>query len=338
MGVAFSFASFSCTVGVIGPILAHGSSDFGHAAGGMLAYSLGFALPFFLLALFPATVSSMPRSGSWMNTMKVMLGFVELCFAGYYLWRMDLGLGWGIGTWDIVLALWTVTAFVAGLYLLGKVRLPKDDPVEIVTVPRAVGAIVVLLFALYLLGGFLGRVRFPGWLNGLLPPKTAVLTANGGDSDQVPVAPKPGFADAEFHPSPYNGLWWTTDYDHALEIAKKTGRRVLLNFTGIYCTNCRQVETGPFLANGEVRAELEKMVLVELWTDITSRAAEKGNWDLHHTTMEKSARYRDFRTEEFGTTANPYYVVLGPDGKRLAEMGYPTEGDSQLLAFLRTGE
>lgn len=340
MGVAFSFASFSCTVGVIGPILAGGASDVGRSATGMFAYSVGFALPFFLLALFPMVVSSMPRSGGWMNTMKVLLGFFEICFAGYYLWRMDLGLGWGIGTWPIILSLWTVTTAVAGLYLLGKIRLPKDDPVEKVTVPRAVGAILFLTFALYLFSGLMGKLVLPDWVQGLLPPPEVAAASEGGSGGvaTAPPAPRPEFADDEFHPSPMNGLWWTADLAHAKEVAKKTGRRLLLNFTGIYCSNCRQVETGMFRNDPALREALSEMVLAELWTDVTTEAAERKKWDLHHTTVEQSERYNRLRIDEYGTVANPYYAILSPDGEVIAELGYPTGGAAEMLAFLRAGK
>ena len=163
MGVAFSLASFSCTVGVIGPVLA-GATDTGLAASRMFAYSVGFALPFFLLALFPMLISAMPQGGGWMNTIKVMLGFFEICFAGYYLWKLDLNLGWGIGSWSVILSLWVATTFLAGMYMLGKLVLPHDSPVERLPVPRLMIAIVFFTVALFMFGGLMGTLDLPAWM------------------------------------------------------------------------------------------------------------------------------------------------------------------------------
>jgi thiol:disulfide interchange protein DsbD len=335
MGLAFSLASFTCTVGVIGPLLA-ATEEWSVSAAGMFSYALGFSLPFFVLALFPVLVSSMPRSGGWMNSLKVLLGLFEICFAGYYLWRMDIYLGWGIGTYPIVLSLWTVTTFIAGLYMLGKVRLPHDEPVESVSVPRVGLAIVYFAFAIFLFAGLMNQVTMPAWIQGLLPPQEAVVaraTGAGGSSPAVVQAgPKPEFADETFHPG-FGGVWWTTDYERGLSVARRSGRRVFLNFTGIYCTNCRTMETG-FFELPAVRQEFEKMVLVELWTDIPND--EAGERHGTHTTEEMSRRYQELRREEYRTTANPHYVILSPEGKRLAEMGYT--GDlNEFLTCLGTG-
>ena len=278
----------------------------------------------------------MPKGGGWMNSLKVLLGFFEICFAGYYLWRMDLALGWGIGTYPIILSLWTVTLFIAGLYMLGKIRLPHDAPTDKVSVPRVTIAIVYFAFAVYLFGGLMNQVTLPAWIQGLLPPQEMVVaraTGTGGSSPAVARAgPKPEFADETFHPG-FGGVWWTTDYERGLEIGKRTGRRVLLNFTGIYCSNCRTMEAGHFELPA-VRQEFEKMVLVELWTDIPND--EAGERYGTHTTAEVSRRYQDLRREEYRTTTNPLYVVLSQDGERLADMGYT--GDlNEFLDFLRTG-
>jgi thiol:disulfide interchange protein DsbD len=333
MGLAFSLASFTCTVGVIGPILAASASEWARSTAGMFAYSTGFALPFFVLALFPSLLASLPRGGGWLNTVKVLLGFFELAFAGYYLWRMDVELGWGIGSWSIVLSLWTVTVFFAGLYLLGKIPLPHDRPLERIPVPRVAGALLLFAFGLTLFGGLLGLVRLPAWVEGLLPPREA----GAAPADAAAASPRPAWADDTFHPG-YGGVWWTTDYERALTIGRRAGQRVLLNFTGIYCSNCRTMEKGVF-PRPSVREELAGMVLVELWTDIPND--EAGRKFGVHTTAERSRQYRDLRSapppEGFGTTANPWYVIIAPDGRRLAETGYEADAE-EFTRFLRTGK
>jgi thiol:disulfide interchange protein DsbD len=335
MGVAFSLASFTCVVGVIGPILAGTSSTVAAATVSMFAYSVGFALPFFLLALFPMLLSSMPQAGGWMNALKVMLGFFEVCFAGYYLWRLDLALDWGIGTYPIILSLWVVTIFLAGLYLLGKIRLPHDAPLEALPVPRLVLAIVFFAFGLFLFAGLMEKADLGSSLRGLLPPKpppaipmVAALPAAGGGGTGANAS-----ADREFHVG-FGGVPWTTDYEHGLATGKKLGRRILLNFTGIFCTNCREMETG-MLPRPEVREELEELVLVELWTDIPSD--DVGRKYRTHTTKEMSEQYQKLRNETYRNAANPYYVLLSPDGKVLADIGYTRDVD-EFLGFLKTGK
>ncbi len=333
MGLAFSLASFTCTVAAIGPILAAASTgDMLRPAIGMLAYSTGFALPFFVLALFPAWIGNLPRGGSWMNTIKVMLGFFEICFAGYYLWRMDLSLNWGIGSYGIVLSLWVATIFLGGLYLLGKIRLPHDAIKETITVPALGLAIIFLTFSLYLFSGLMGQVRLASWIQGLLPPRAAV--------DLMAMTPPPdrqAGSDEKFNVG-FGNVPWTTDYEYGLEVGKTEGKRILLNFTGIYCTNCRDMETG-ILPLPEVVEELRKLVLVELWTDIPNDAV--GEKFGTHTTRKQSRRYQKLRStpkpEGYGTAANPHYVLLSPEGKVLAETGY-TRDAGAFVAFLKTGK
>jgi len=328
MGVAFSLASFSCTVGVIGPVLA-GASDTGLAASRMFAYSVGFALPFFLLALFPMLVSAMPRGGGWMNTIKVLLGFFEICFAGYYLWKLDLNLGWGIGSWGVILSLWIATTFLAGVYMLGKLVLPHDSPVERLPVPRAVIAILYFTFSLYMFAGLMGTLDLPAWMKGLLPPAPQRVALGGAAA--VPQRDLPAWADSKFHRA-YGGNWWTTDYEHARTLGRRNDRRILLNFTGVFCTNCRTMEGGLFL-DPEVMAEFDEMVLADLFTDIPTE--ELGQ--EFHTPLAVSKANQDLRAGTYGTTANPYYVILSPDGKVIADSGYETDRET-FVEFLRSGK
>jgi len=329
MGVAFSLASFSCTVGVIGPFLV-GASEVSHAATRMFAYSVGFALPFFLLALFPVLISAMPKSGGWMNSIKVMLGFFEICFAGYYLWKLDLSLGTGIGSWGVILSLWIAATFVAGAYMLGKIVLPHDSPVQRITVPRAVIAIVCFAAALFMLAGLMGSVDLPPWMKGLLPPAPA-RTANMGGAAAPQQRARPAWADDEFH-ALHGGNWWTTDYERARALGREHGQRVLLNFTGVFCSNCRTMEGGLFL-DPEVMAEFDGMVLADLYTDIPNEAEGA----KFHTPVAVSEANQKLRAEVYGTTANPHYVILSPDGDVIAISGFESSRKT-FLEFLRSGK
>jgi thiol:disulfide interchange protein DsbD len=194
------------------------------------------------------------------------------------------------------------------------------------------GAIVLLAASLYLFGGLMGTLRLPGWIQGLLPPRTAYASSSGGlGGNQVVERPRPDWADESFH-AMYGGNWWTTDHDRALELGRKHGRRVFLNFTGIFCTNCRTMEQGLFL-DPEVTAEFDEMVLADLYTDIPNEAQGA----KFHTTVPVSKRNNELRSKTYGTTANPHYVILSPGGEIIATSGYEANRET-FLEFLRAGK
>jgi thiol:disulfide interchange protein DsbD len=177
--------------------------------------------------------------------------------------------------------------------------------------------------------GLMGTVDLPPAVKGLLPPPPQRTASVGGGGPVVRARPE--WADAKFHAS-YGGNWWTTDYNHALALGKKHGRRVLLNFTGVFCTNCRTMEGGLFL-DPAVMAEFDEMVLADLYTDIPTEAIG----EEFHTPVAVSKANQKLRSEKYGTTANPYYVILSPDGEIIADEGYQPDREA-FLRFLRAGK
>lgn len=299
MGLTFTVTSFTCTVPFVGTVLvAATQGELLWALTGMLGFSVAFASPFFLLALFPQMLISLPKSGSWMNAVKVTLGFLELAAALKFLSNMDLVLGWGILPRELFLACWTALAWVAAFYLLGKIRLPSDMPGEHLGVVRMLGGVAFLATGLYLGSGLGGRSL--GELDAFLPPYST-----GGET-----AP----------PTSETGTWLQR-LDDGLREAKRSHRPVFIDFTGVTCTNCRWMEKNIF-ARQDVAAWLRQFVLVQLWTD-KADAESRANREMQKT--------------RFGTVALPFYAILSPDDNVLATFDGLTRDPEKFKAFLRSG-
>jgi thiol:disulfide interchange protein len=289
MGLTLTLVSFSCTAPFVGGLLAATAfGEWGYPIVGMVAFSLTFALPFVLFALFPQALQALPRSGSWMNTIKVVLGFVELAAALKFLSNADLVWGWGLLSRPLVIALVAVLFFLTGLYLLGKLRLPHEAPVETVGVGRLLTSVLFFGLSLYLLPGLLGAPL--GRLDAYLPPRkatdvglTSLFQASGtaatADLFTWHEAPEPAFAEAQTSDKP-----------------------VFVDFTGYTCTNCREMEANVF-PHPEVAQRLrEQFVRLRLYTD---DLAEGPAWQRYQLRLT-------------GTVALPTYAIVAPEGQLLA--------------------
>ena len=232
MAVTFTLTSFTCTVQFVGLLLVAAAQGQWFWPGiGMIVFSGAFALPFFFLALFPQYLAKMPQSGSWLNAVKVVMGFLELAAAFKFLSNMDLVWGWGFFTHKMVLASWAILMLFTGIYLLGKIRLPHDSKLETIGVPRMILSFIFITFALYLGTGLFGQ-KIHGLINSYLPPPLEASVASGGNEN--------GF-------SAVHNLEWYTELEDGLAVAQKTGKPVFVDFTGYTCTNCRWMETNIFL-------------------------------------------------------------------------------------------
>jgi len=257
MGLTFSLTSFTCTLPFVGSVLVSASQ--GQVIWpilGMVAFSSAFCLPFFLLALFPAALSKLPRSGAWLATVKAFMGFVELAAAVKFVSSVDLGIvagGLGVVTREVFLALWFGITLMSAMYLLGIIRLPHVDEAKIGLFRRGVG-VATLVGAGYLLLAINGRSI--GQLEGFLPP-----------------SPYPGHVGQSTE-----RLSWILDYDEAVAKAKSEGKPLFIDFTGIYCTNCRDMEKNMFPRPG-IESRLENYVRVRLFTD-RDTPADKANQAL----------------------------------------------------------
>lgn len=299
MGLTFTLTSFTCTVPFVGTVLvAATQGEFLWALTGMLGFSAAFASPFFLLALFPQMLISLPKSGSWMNAVKVTLGFLELAAALKFLSNMDLVLGWGILPRELFLACWIALAWVAAFYLLGKIRLPSDGPAGQLGVVRMLGGVAFMATGLYLVSGLEGRSV--GELDAFLPPYSI-----GGET-----APQTSETET-----------WFQRLDDGLREAKRLNRPVFVDFTGVTCTNCRWMEKNIF-AREDVAELMRQFVLVQLWTD-KADAASQANREMQKT--------------RFGTVALPFYAIFSPDDTVLATFDGLTRDPEEFKAFLQSG-
>ncbi|HWQ31515.1 MAG TPA: cytochrome c biogenesis protein CcdA [Blastocatellia bacterium] len=308
MGLTFTLTSFTCTAAFVGTVLvAATQGERTWAALGMLAFSTAFALPFFLLALFPSWLKSLPKSGGWLNSVKVVMGFLELAAAFKFISNVDLVWGWNTVSRSLVLAAWIAIAIVTAIYLLGKFQLPYDSPVERLGVMRMLVSVLFLGVAFYLLTGLLGARL--GELDSFLPPaRPGELAGLGGGT----VAQS-------------GGLKWTESYDEALAQAKAQNKPAFLNFTGVTCTNCRWMETNMF-PQPEVRKELERFVLAELFTDRDTPEHAAGD-----------ERNQQLQEKQFGTVALPLYVIVGPDGREITKFPGLTRDPKEFIRFLQAG-
>jgi len=300
MGLTFTLTSFTCTAAFVGTVLvAATQGEWFWSAVGMLAFSTAFALPFFLLALFPQYLRSLPSSGGWLNSVKVVMGFLELAAAFKFLSNADLVWRWNTVSRTLVLAGWIAIAIITTIYLLGKFQLPHDSPVERLGVARMLMSTFFLGLAFYLLAGLFGARL--GELDAFLPPAQA---------NTVSAVPANGPREQ-----------WLSDYHQAIEQARATNKPVFINFTGVTCTNCRWMESNIF-TDALVQKELERFILAELYTDRQTAEDERNS---------------KLQEESFGTVALPLYVVVGPDGKQLAQFAGLTRDKAEFINFLQSG-
>lgn len=298
MGLTFTLTSFTCTVPFVGTLLVattQGSAIWPLV--GMLAFSTAFASPFFLLALFPGWLARLPKAGSWLVSVKAYMGFLELAAAVKFLSNADLVWQTGLLTRPVFLSVWSTIGIIAGLYLLGWLRLPYGEgPVTPGLFRRALGVATagVGVWCLAAIGG-----RSLGELDAFLPPR------NYGAPAGAAIA--------------HGEIPWVMDYDQAVVRARAEGKPLFINFTGYTCTNCRLMES-TILPRPEVAAELSQFIPVELFTD--------GNGP-------KYERNRRLQEKTFGTVAVPLYVVVTPDGKKVGEFAGLTRNPQEFAAFLR---
>jgi thiol:disulfide interchange protein DsbD len=308
MSLTISAVSFSCTAPFVGAVLAATTGgEWFYPVIGMIGFSAAFASPFVLFALFPRWLESLPKSGSWMNVVKVLLGFVELAAAFKFISNADLVWGWNLVSRPFTIAAWIAIFLLAGLYVLGVYALKHEKKPDHIGPGRLLLSIPLLLFSFYLIPGLLGASL--GIWDAWLPPKQA--------SDVSVVASFSGrvaggeIAEAE---------GWSDDYEASLEIAKAENKPIFIDFTGYTCTNCRAMEANVFPLES-VQQRFDRMELVRLFTD-DGVDGEKNQL---------------FQFELTGTVALPTYSIVDPEsGEVLAQLiGFSNE--KEFVDFLDTG-
>ena len=318
MAFTLSLVSFSCTGPIIGFLLVQVSTTGSVVAPaiGMLGFAIALALPFTLFALFPSWLKSMPKSGGWMNIIKVTLGFLELAFALKFLSVADLAYGWRILDRETFLALWIVLFALLGFYLLGKIKFPHDDDDTKVSVPRFFMALASLAFAVYMVPGLWGA------------PLKAVSA----------FAPPMQTQDFNLYNNEVHAKF--DDYDLGMEYARQHGKPVMLDFTGYGCVNCRKMELAVW-TNPKVSDIINNdYVLITLYVDNKTplpspvKIVENGTERTLRTVGDK---WSYLQRVKFGANAQPFYVLIDNEGKPLNKSYSYDEDIPKYIEFLQTG-
>ncbi|MCR9249232.1 MAG: thioredoxin family protein [bacterium] len=326
MAFTLALVSFSCTVPIVGSVLVLSAGGaFVKPILGMLAFSLAFALPFSLFAIFPAWLKSLPKSGGWLNSVKVVLGFIELALALKFLSIADQAYHWHILDREIYLALWIVIATLLGFYLLGKIRMPHDSKSEHTSVMGLMGATLVFSFVVYLVPGMFGAPLKE--LAGYLPPVSSMdfnISASNSGLQTESISEKEGCEPpkyTEFLKMPH-GIQGYFDYDQALACARAQNKPLFIDFTGHSCVNCRKMEERVWPHPEVLRRLKEDFVVVGLYIDDKNDLPEN-EWvkSSYDGKMKKSIgkKNADFQITRYKNNAQPYYVILDENEKLLVK-------------------
>lgn len=318
MAFTLALVSFSCTGPIIGTLLVEAASmgDLTGPAVGMGGFALALALPFTLFAMFPSWLKEMPRSGGWLNSVKVVLGFLELALSLKFLSVADLAYGWGILDREVFVSLWVILFVLLGLYLLGKIKFSHDADLDHVSLPRFFFSLASLSFALYLLPGLWGAPLKR--VSAFVPP---LFTQDfnlyeGGRFEEF------------------------DDFDEGMAYARESGRPVLIDFSGYGCVNCRKME-GAVFDTGRVSSIVkENFVLIKLMVDDKTKlpspiTVEENGRKMTLTTVGDKWSY--LQRSKFGANSQPYYIILDNDGQALTLPYFYDEDVEKFVQWLETG-
>lgn len=350
MAFTLVLVSFSCTGPIVGTILIESfQGQVMKPVVGMLGFSAAFAIPFTVFAIFPGMLKDLPKSGGWLNSVKVVLGFIELALGFKFLSVADQAYHWGLLDREIYIAIWFVIAVLLGIYLLGKLRLPHDDKVETTSVPRLIMAIISFVFAVYLLPGMFGAPLKA--LSGYLPPmSTHDFDLKGIVRDYVDEAGitknsenQPDIVDvkyADFLHLPH-GIKGFFDYDQAIDHARKVNKPLFIDFTGHGCVNCRKMEEYVW-SDPQVLTRLKNdFVVVALYVDDKTTLPETEWYTSEFDGKVKKTIGKqnfDFQITKFKGNAQPYYVLLDNEEQPLLKPLAYEANVQNFVAFLEAAK
>ena len=335
MAFTLALVSFSCTGPIIGSLLVQATQggNYYSLIVGMLGFSLALAIPFTLFAMFPGWLNSMPKSGGWLNTIKVSLGFIELAFALKFLSNADLVWQMNWLPREIFLAFWIAIFIFLGLYLLGKFRLELDSPVQTIGVPRMLFALLSITFAIYMIPGLWGGPL--KLLSGLTPPMTYSESPRGFHEGVGGGQTTAKFDDPNMVAGPH-GIPAFKDFEQGAAYATKVNKPILLDFTGHACANCRKVEERVWSDERVKKMLTEDFVLVSLYVDEqTPLPKEEQVFSKHlnnRTLKTVGNKWTAFEIEHFNANAQPYYIVVDKDLNRYSK---PLEAELDIEVYLK---
>jgi thiol:disulfide interchange protein len=348
MAGTLALVSFSCTGPIIGTLLVQAATSgalLGPATG-MFGFSLALSIPFVLFALFPSALSALPRSGGWLNSVKVVLGFLELAFAFKFLSNVDLAYHWEWFDREIFLVLWIVIFALMGFYLLGKLQFSHDSPLRAISVPRLFLAVIVLSFTIYMVPGLWGAPLKS--ISAFLPPQdtqdfdlyTPTLipgtTSTGQVSNAASSVPHK-YADIFHAPLKLDAFF---DYDEGMAYAKRVNKPVLIDFTGHACVNCRKMEANVWPDPEVYRMISQEYVLIQLYVDDKTElaAAEVVTTPQGKVLSTIGKKWSDLQATKFQANSQPFYVLLHPATAELLALPQGADYDPvNYISFLQSG-
>ncbi len=318
MAFTLVLVSFSCTGPIIGTLLVEAAS-MGSVVGpaiGMFGFALALSIPFSLFAIFPNILQNMPKSGGWLNSVKVVLGFLELALALKFLSIADLAYGWRLLDREVFIVLWIIIFAMLGFYLLGKIRFRHDSDIKYVSVPRLFLAIISLAFAIYMIPGLWGA------------PLKAISA----------FAPPLYTQDFNLYNNEVHASY--DDYESGMAYAKRVNKPVIIDFSGYGCVNCRKMETAVW-TDPRVKQLLEKdYVLITLMVDDKTKLPKPIEIEEHgkkRTLKTIGDKWSYLQRSKFGANAQPYYILLNGEGKPLGQSYAFNEDISKYIQFLENG-
>jgi thiol:disulfide interchange protein DsbD len=341
MALALAIISFSCTGPIVGSLLVEASSKGGIAPIiGMLGFSLAIAIPFTLFAIFPSWLNSMPKSGGWLNTVKVVLGFLELAFAFKFLSQADLVLDLHLFEREVFIAIWIAVFGTLAMYLLGKIKLPHDSPLPHISVGRLCLGLFTLSFTLYMLPGLWGAPL--NLISAFPPPQDYSESPYGvgyskmGSSSSI----QTDIPDGAHLLAPHDILAFN-DYDKGLAYAKKVGKPVMIDFTGKACVNCRKMEQNVWVKDNILPILKNDIVLISLYVDDKRKLKEDEIVDSKLKEGKKlkyiGQKWSEFQTIKYKTNTQPFYVLMNHDEENLIKPVAYTPDADKYYNWLKTG-
>ncbi len=323
MAVTLAIVSFSCTGPILGSLLVGSLTADGGAiqlSAGMVGFGTALALPFTLFALFPSWLNSLPKSGGWLTTVKVVLGFLEVALALKFLSNADLVEHWGLLKREVFIALWILTFGGMAIYLFGKIKFPHDPPKPKLSKGRIGLGIVTSAFTIYLISGLFFNTSLKA-LSGFPPPHFYSIFETTSD---CPL-----------------GLDCYKDFDKGLAVAKAQNKPIMIDFTGWACVNCRKMEENVW-STTEVYDELNKYIIISLYVDDKEKLPEDLQFDFKRENGQVKrintigSKWATFQAVNFATAAQPFYVLISPD---LELLNYPEEYEDKdvYLEWLKVG-
>lgn len=345
MAFSLSLVSFSCTGPIIGTLLVEAASK-GERLGpaiGMLGFSIALAIPFILFAMFPSMLKTLPKSGGWLNSVKVVLGFLELALALKFLSNVDLAYHWNWLDREVFLALWIVIFGMTGLYLIGKIKFSHDSPLQHLSVPRTILAIIVFSFVVYIIPGMWGAPLKS--ISAFLPPSATqdFDLSSGGIGHAVvsdPSATKKKYYEIFHERGTPKGFDPYYDYEDGLQAAKAAGKPVLIDFTGWNCVNCRKMEANVWTDPKVASVLREQYIMVELFVDDRTELPADEMYKSTYSGKNINTigkKNSDFQASTFNSNSQPLYVIVNSDGEVLIPPTGANYNVDEYLKFLTDG-